>query len=258
MNRARIKENARLTRKRLGVVPEHAHPAVSGALDLCDEIQYGLIWSRGALPLEERLIAALAVCCQKSLHEQLKRLGEAALKNGLTPRAVVEVILQTGIYSGFAATESALKQVSRVLPRSGPGRGPNGEDPDELADFSELGARTCERLHGIRHKDGYADPEHPFANPLYAIVRDHCYGLIWNRPGLPFRQRLVCALAVLSAMPEASAFFRKFVQSAVNNGVTLAEVVEIVMQTAPYAGFPGALASLVSLAEMYPEHDSMT
>jgi len=254
MNRATIKENARSTRERLGILPESSHPAVSGALDLCDEIQYGLIWSRGVLPLEDRLVAALAVCCQKSLHDPLERLGEAAVKNGLTPQAVVEVCLQTGIYSGFAATESALKRLSRILPRSAPGGGPNGKDPNELTGFSKLGARTRERLHGIRHTDGYADPSHPFASPLYAIASDYGYGLIWNRPGLALRQRLVCALSALSALPDAGSF-RKFAQAAVSNGISLAEVVEIIMQTAPYAGFPSALDSLVALGEIYPEHD---
>jgi len=252
MSQSLLRKRAGSIRARLGVTEAAGRAADSGAMSLCDEIQYGLIWSRGALSLEDRLIVALTVCCQRSLHGQLETLAAAALDNGLTRRSVAEVCLQTGIYAGFALSESALERLGSDFALGEEEAAGGREDPMRI---SERGARMRERLHGKRHEDGYADPGHPFASPLYEIANDHCYGLIWNRPGLSLRQRLVCALAALSGTAAGRDTFLKFVQSALSNGVSLTEVVEIVMQTVPYAGFPGALAILAALGETYPDFD---
>jgi alkylhydroperoxidase/carboxymuconolactone decarboxylase family protein YurZ len=45
--------------------------------------------------------------------------------------------------------------------------------------------------------------------------------------------------------------FRKFAASAANVGLEVPEIIEAVMQTAPYAGFPRALQMLTILGEVY-------
>ena len=240
---------------RLGVPNGDRHTSVAEALNLSDEIQYGLIWSRDVLSLQDRLVVALTVCCQRSLHGKLRELTEAGTNNGLSLESVVEICLQTGIYAGFAVTESALAELCQDLASVSEPSAANAPDVETTSQSAKVGVETRQRLHGTRHSEGYADPVHPFASPLYEIASSHCYGLIWNRPGLNLRQRLICALAALACLPGATATFEKFVRSAVDNDMSLEEVVEIVMQTVPYAGFPGALNNLVTIGEMYPDRD---
>ena len=44
---------------------------------------------------------------------------------------------------------------------------------------------------------------------------------------------------------------KKFGQSAMNAGATRAEIVETIIQTAPYAGFPPALNALAAIDEVF-------
>ncbi|MEC7574592.1 MAG: carboxymuconolactone decarboxylase family protein [Pseudomonadota bacterium] len=65
------------------------------------------------------------------------------------------------------------------------------------------------------------------------------------------RQRMISALASFTTLRLESQV-KKFGQSALNIGMTREEVVEAVMQTAPYSGFPPALNALVALDEVLP------
>ena len=75
------------------------------------------------------------------------------------------------------------------------------------------------------------------------------YGELWSRPGLDHRQRMLCALAAFTAMGLDSQL-RKFSRSALNVGLSREEVIEAVIQTAPYSGFPRALNGLAILSEV--------
>ena len=69
---------------------------------------------------------------------------------------------------------------------------------------------------------------------------------IWNRPDLDHRQRMICALAAFTAIGLQSQL-GKFALSALNTGLTRERIVEIIMQTGPYSGFPQALNALSAL-----------
>jgi 4-carboxymuconolactone decarboxylase len=82
---------------------------------------------------------------------------------------------------------------------------------------------------------------------LYPLAIRYGYGEIWSRPGLAPRQRALVAVAAFTALrlPEQVA---KFGQSALNLGLTKTEVIEAIIQTAPYTGFPPALNALAAIS----------
>ncbi|NQV58634.1 MAG: carboxymuconolactone decarboxylase family protein, partial [Alphaproteobacteria bacterium] len=53
----------------------------------------------------------------------------------------------------------------------------------------------------------------------------------------------ICAVAAFTAIDHLPKL-AKFSQSALNTGLTRVQIVEIIMQTAPYSGFPRALNAL--------------
>jgi 4-carboxymuconolactone decarboxylase len=61
---------------------------------------------------------------------------------------------------------------------------------------------------------------------------------------------MLCALAAFTAMG-LDAQLRKFAQSARNVGLSREQVIEAVVQTAPYSGFPRALNGLAILSEVF-------
>ena len=87
---------------------------------------------------------------------------------------------------------------------------------------------------------------------LYASAVRYGYGELWFRPGLVHRQRMLVAIASFTVLG-LDAQLRKFAQSAVNIGLPRNEIIEAVIQTAPYGGFPRALNGLTILSEVLPE-----
>ena len=87
--------------------------------DLMAELVYGQIWNRPGLSRQDRMAVTLAVLCSVQNQAQLRRHVAAALKLGLTPRAIVEILIQIGIYRGFAASETALETALAVFAEQG-------------------------------------------------------------------------------------------------------------------------------------------
>jgi len=68
------------------------------------------------------------------------------------------------------------------------------------------------------------------------------WGQIWSRPGLSKHQRSLITLSMMIALnrPEE---FRMHIRGAINNGVTVEELQELILQSAIYCGFPASHAA---------------
>lgn len=69
-------------------------------------------------------------------------------------------------------------------------------------------------------------------------------GDIYAREGLDLRNREIVAITSLATLGTAGPQLRIHIRAATKVGVTQAEIIEILMQTAIYAGFPAALNAL--------------
>ena len=180
----------------------------------------------------------------------LRRHLGAGLEHGLTAEAIREILVQAALYSGFSAAEETLALAGEVFAERGiqfPA------DPPEDASLEELdrrGAALMADLHGSRATQGYAAPDNPVTGQLYPAAIRYGYGEIWSRPGLERRERALVAVAAFTALrlPEQAA---KFGQSALNVGLTKAQVIEAIIQTAPLTGFPPALNALGAISAAF-------
>ncbi len=80
------------------------------------------------------------------------------------------------------------------------------------------------------------------------------FGDIYSRPGLDLRSREIAVVAALTAMGNAAPQLKVHIGGALNVGVTPAEIVEVIMQMAVYAGFPAALNGLFAAREVFAAH----
>jgi len=83
--------------------------------DFITRVAWGDIWSRPGLDRRSRSIAVLSSLIAHGHHEELAMHLRAALRNGLTVDEIREVILQSAIYSGVPAANSAFRIASEVL-----------------------------------------------------------------------------------------------------------------------------------------------
>lgn len=94
-----------------------------------------------------------------------------------------------------------------------------------------------------------AFPAARLAPDFYRYVAETAYGMIWSRPGLPLRDRSLVTVAQLAALGRLDEL-RAHLAGARNLGITREELVEVLMQTAIYAGVPAANDALKVAAEV--------
>lgn len=89
-------------------------------------------------------------------------------------------------------------------------------------------------------------------DPKLAEITDNVLlGDVWERPGLPKRDRSLITVAALIALnrPEQ---LRAHLQRARENGVTKDEVVEVITHLAFYTGWPNAINAIQTAREVFP------
>ena len=179
-------------------------------------------------------------------HALIKDYVAAALNLDITPRAIQELFVQASLYAGFASGESACRLAQEVFDAHGVTASDDSGPDVSAAELAQLGARKLLELHGERGTLGYAAPDNPTTGPLYTLASAYGYGALWHRAGLTRRQRFICAIASFTTLGLESQI-GKFCRSAERNDLARNETIEIIMQVAPYCGFPRSLNALALL-----------
>ena len=83
--------------------------------DLITRYAWGEIWSRPGLSRAERSLVTLAVLAALQHENELAMHVKAALRNGLQPEQISEVLLQVALYAGVPAGNRAFAVAQRAL-----------------------------------------------------------------------------------------------------------------------------------------------
>lgn len=105
---------------------EHVDRAIAGATPLTEPFQdfitryaWGEIWSRPGLSRAERSMITLTALVVLRQEQELAMHLRAALRNGVTPDQIREVLLHTAVYAGVPAVNRAFAIAREVLPETG-------------------------------------------------------------------------------------------------------------------------------------------
>jgi 4-carboxymuconolactone decarboxylase len=80
------------------------------------------------------------------------------------------------------------------------------------------------------------------------------FGSVWARPGLDLHTRMLVTLTVGSVLQRIPQL-RSYLHTALNMGIRLREIEEVLMQSAVLAGFPAAVNSFEALSEVLEARD---
>ena len=94
---------------------ERTTPATADFQDLITRYAWGEIWARPGLDRKTRSCVTLTALVALGRFDELEMHIRAAFRNGLTQDEVSEVLLQTAIYCGVPAANSAFHVYQRVL-----------------------------------------------------------------------------------------------------------------------------------------------
>jgi len=113
--------------------------------------------------------------------------------------------------------------------------------------------KGLEMLHQLFGKERAAEVRHAWSNlsPDFAnMVTDFVAGEVWSRPNLDLKTRSLITVSALAAMGRTNAL-RLNIEMALNNGATRSEILETILQMAPYAGFPACWDALIIANEVF-------
>ena len=101
---------------------EHVDRAIAGTTGLTADFQdfitrvaWGDIWSRPGLDRRSRSVAVITALIAHGHHEELAMHLRAGLRNGLTVDEIREIILQSAVYSGVPAANTAFRIANEVF-----------------------------------------------------------------------------------------------------------------------------------------------
>jgi len=111
---------------------DHVDAAVAGTnaftapfQELVSRYAWGEVWSRPGLARRDRSVATLAALVALGAEHELAMHVRAALRNGLTPTEIGEVLLHTAVYAGMPRANRAFAVARQVIdgPREAAGAG---------------------------------------------------------------------------------------------------------------------------------------
>lgn len=86
---------------------------------------------------------------------------------------------------------------------------------------------------------------------LARITIEFGYGDVMSRSGLDLRTRELLNVAMLGAMGTVPGQLEMHIKGALNTGSTQAQILEVILQIAVYAGFPAAFNALSSARKVF-------
>ncbi|CAI7976667.1 carboxymuconolactone decarboxylase family protein [Frankia sp. Mgl5] len=103
----------------------------------------------------------------------------------------------------------------------------------------ENGRRVLSELMGADYVAAKDKKRNSFNEVIQDYSEEVCFGRIWSREGIDRKQRSIINVAMLTAL-NRPAQLAHHIEGAMTNGATVAEIQEILLQTAVYCGLPAA------------------
>ncbi len=107
------------------------------------------------------------------------------------------------------------------------------------SDLLEAGMQVRRQVLGAEHVDRALEARTDFDRDFQSFITRTAWGGVWTRPGLDRRTRSLLTLALLAALGHHEEF-RLHLRATRNTGASQADVAEMLIQVAAYAGIPAA------------------
>lgn len=196
-----------------------AFPQTPYLRDLLNQVVYAETWMRPELSPRDRSMITVAVGTALYASSEVRYHVGRAMDNGVTQEEISEIITHVTFYSGFPTGVNA--------------------------------ARVAAEVFTARGLD-LPDARFPGAPYLDELIDGLVYGETWTRPALSPRDRSLVTIAMTQAAYQSDQL-RVHIGRGLDNGVTPAELSELMAQITLYSGFPTGVNGSRILAEVLQE-----
>ena len=116
----------------------------------------------------------------------------------------------------------------------------------------EKGMHVRRTVLGNAHVDKASQNVNEFNGEFQEFISNYAWGEIWTRPGISKHNRSLITIAMLVAL-NRKAELQMHIKAAFNNGVSKAEIKEVLMQSAIYCGLPAANDAIHTAEDVFKE-----
>jgi 4-carboxymuconolactone decarboxylase len=122
------------------------------------------------------------------------------------------------------------------------------------AERKAQGMAVRREVLGDEHVDRAVAGTTPFTAPFQDFITRYAWGEVWSRPGLtrPERSMITLTALVMLGQDEELAMH---VRAARRNGLTVAQIQEVLLHSAVYAGLPAANRAFAIAQRVLAEQD---
>jgi 3-oxoadipate enol-lactonase/4-carboxymuconolactone decarboxylase len=124
------------------------------------------------------------------------------------------------------------------------------------SDLDKTGMATRRKVLGDARVDASLARRTPFNTEFQAIMTRFAFGEIWSRPGLDERTRRLMAVTTTAALGRMDEFRMHVRAGLENDGFTVEELKETLLQLAVYAGAPAANSAFAEAGPLVAEHEA--
>lgn len=118
----------------------------------------------------------------------------------------------------------------------------------------EEGLKTRQRVMGEPFVERAFANATDFTRPLQDYITREAWGTVWQRGGLDLKTRSIVTVSMLVAMGRTHEL-KGHVRGALNNGVTVAELQEILLHATVYCGVPVVAEAFRAAQEVLEQAD---
>ncbi len=108
-----------------------------------------------------------------------------------------------------------------------------------MPDPSSRGSATRREVLGDAHVDRAQAAVTPFDAPFQDLITEAAWGHVWSRDTIPLRERSMLTIALLAGLGNDHEL-AMHVRATARTGATEADVMEVLLHVAIYAGIPRA------------------
>lgn len=122
-------------------------------------------------------------------------------------------------------------------------------------DRHKAGMEMRRNVLGDAHVDRAEASKSDLDAEFQSLITRYAWGEIWTRPGLPRNTRSLLTISLMIALNRGDEL-KMHLRAAANNGVTQAEIREVLLHCAIYCGLPAANAAFHAAKEILNEQAS--
>ena len=211
--------------------------------DITNKFLFGEVWQFGKINTKLREIITLTSLITNSVYQELKVHTKVALKVGITPSEIKELVYACVPYIGLPKTLNALRVVNEVLLENNISLPLKSECTTTEETRYEVGVKLRNEIFGgdakKNEENAIKGQEH-----IQRYLSSYCFGDWYSRTGLDIKTRELITMTILINLGGCENQLIVHLKANFNVGNDYETIVNVITQILPYVGFPRTLNAL--------------